>query len=89
MRRIATILFLLASLQLLAQNLPARLRIASAEQGRQAGKIVVDAEGKGDFKTIQAAINSLPDSSAIPRTIFIKKGTYAEKLFIEKKQYHL
>ncbi|HMK27020.1 MAG TPA: pectinesterase family protein [Chitinophagaceae bacterium] len=47
-------------------------------------KIVVDADGKGDFKTIQAAINSLPDSSAVPGTIFIKKGVYAEKLFIEK-----
>src|SRR5258705_1425923 len=47
-------------------------------------KIVVDAGGKGDFTTIQAAINSLPDSSSVPRTIFIKKGTYTEKLFIEK-----
>jgi pectinesterase len=47
-------------------------------------KIIVDAEGKGDFKTIQAAINSLPDVAATPRTIFIKKGTYSEKIFIEK-----
>ena len=47
-------------------------------------KIIVAADGSGDYKTIQAAINSLPDSSATPRTIFIKKGTYSEKLFIEK-----
>src|SRR5262245_60584116 len=47
-------------------------------------KIVVDASGKGDYKTIQGAINSLPDSSATPRTIFIMKGIYAEKLYIEK-----
>ena len=47
-------------------------------------KIVVDPNGKGDFKTIQGAINSLPDSSAIPRTIFIMAGVYAEKLYIEK-----
>ena len=46
-------------------------------------KIIVAAYGSGDYKTIQAAINSLPDSSATPRTIFIKKGTYSEKLFIE------
>jgi pectinesterase len=71
MRRITTILFLLASLQLCSQE-----------------KIVVDAEGKGDFKTIQAAINSLPDLAVTPRTIFIKKGTYSEKIFIEKKQHH-
>lgn len=50
----------------------------------QAVRIVVDASGKGDFKTIQGAINSLPDSSAAPRTIFIKKGVYNEKLYLEK-----
>lgn len=47
-------------------------------------KIVVDANGGSDFKTIQEAINSLPASSDEPRIIFIKNGTYKEKLFIEK-----
>lgn len=47
-------------------------------------KIVVAANGSGDYKTIQAAINCLPDSSANPRIIFIKKGIYSEKIFIEK-----
>jgi pectinesterase len=47
-------------------------------------KITVDANGKGDFKTIQGAINSLPPSSPIASTIFIKKGTYNEKIYIEK-----
>ena len=47
-------------------------------------KIVVDPNGKADFKSIQAAINSLSDSSATPRIIFIKKGTYKEKIYIEK-----
>lgn len=46
--------------------------------------IVVDATGKGDFKTIQAAINSLPDSSATDRVIRIKKGIYREKVSITK-----
>jgi pectinesterase len=44
----------------------------------------VDPKGHGDFKTVQGAINSLPDSSATPRIIFIKKGTYQEKIYIEK-----
>lgn len=48
------------------------------------GKVVVDASGKGDYKTIQGAINSLPDSSATPQRIFIMNGVYAEKLYIEK-----
>ena len=47
-------------------------------------KIVVDINGGGDFKTIQEAINSLEVSSNTPRTIRIRKGTYKEKLFIEK-----
>ena len=47
-------------------------------------KIVVDPNGGGDFKTIQEAINSLEASSNTPRTIQIRKGTYKEKLFIEK-----
>jgi len=47
-------------------------------------KIVVDQQGRADFKTIVEAINSLPDSSATTRTIFIRKGTYREKIFISK-----
>ncbi len=47
-------------------------------------EIIVDPSGKGDFKTIQGAINSLPDSSQNPRTIFIRKGRYTEKIYIEK-----
>lgn len=46
--------------------------------------VVVDAAGKGNFRTIQEAINSLPDSSAVDRLILIRPGTYAEKVFINK-----
>src|SRR5688572_1951197 len=47
-------------------------------------RIVVADDGSGDYKTIQGAINSLPDSGSNPRTIFIKKGNYKEKLYVEK-----
>jgi pectinesterase len=47
-------------------------------------KIIVDAAGKGNFTSIQLAINSLSDTAAKPRIIFIKKGIYKEKIFIEK-----
>lgn len=47
-------------------------------------KIIVDINGKGNFTSIQAAINSLADSAAKPRIIFIKKGIYTEKVFIDK-----
>lgn len=47
-------------------------------------QIVVAQDGTGSFKTIQEAINSLPDSAKAPRVILIKKGIYKEKIFIEK-----
>ena len=53
-------------------------------QGNAQRRVVVDANGKGDYKTIQGAINSLADSATTPRIIFIKKGVYNEKLYIEK-----
>lgn len=46
----------------------------------QGSRLIVDQSGKGNFTSVQAAINSLPDSAATPRTIFIKKGTYTEKI---------
>jgi pectinesterase len=50
----------------------------------QTKRIVVDINGKGDYKSIQGAINSLADSSGSPRVIFIKRGTYHEKIYIQK-----
>ncbi|MBS1918816.1 MAG: pectinesterase [Bacteroidetes bacterium] len=55
----------------------------------QGKRIVVDIKGSGDFISIQAAINSLPDNSDPTRVIFIKKGLYAEKIFIEKNNITL
>lgn len=46
--------------------------------------ITVSQDGKGDFTSIQAALNSLSDSSATPRIIRIKPGSYREKIFITK-----
>lgn len=48
------------------------------------GKIVVSLNGKGDFKSIQGAINSLSDSSTVVRIIFIRNGIYKEKIYLEK-----
>ena len=47
-------------------------------------KIIVAADGSGKYRTIQGAINSLPDSAAQPRIIFIKNGIYKEKIYLEK-----
>jgi pectinesterase len=46
--------------------------------------LVVSQDGKGDYSSIQAAIDHLPDTGTKPRVIHIKPGTYREKIFIAK-----
>lgn len=55
------------------------LCVAAHAQGKQ---VTVAADGSGDFKTIQEAVNAMPDLSQVRLTIFVKIGTYAEKLVI-------
>lgn len=45
-------------------------------------KIVVDQQGKGNFKTIQEAVNSVRDHMQFKVTITVKAGIYKEKLVI-------
>ncbi len=45
--------------------------------------IVVAADGSGDFKTIQAALNSVPRDNRQRTIIFIKDGVYHEKVRID------
>lgn len=42
--------------------------------------IVVAQDGSGDYKTVQEAINAVPDFRKLSTVIFIKNGTYKEKL---------
>lgn len=44
--------------------------------------LVVDATGKGQFRTIQEAIQAIPPDNAENRVILIRNGIYREKLFI-------
>ena len=50
----------------------------------QRARIIVAADGTGNFKTIQEALNSIPKDNASNVIILIKKGTYHEKIFMEK-----
>lgn len=54
---------------------------AAADRGKM---IIVDANGKADFTSIQDAINSLPPDANSQRIIYIRNGVYHEKIFIEK-----
>ena len=42
----------------------------------------VAADGSGNFKTVQEAINAVPDFRKNTTTIFLKKGIYKEKLIL-------
>jgi pectinesterase len=67
MKKIIAILFLLA---------------AHTTLNAQGKKVVVALDGSGDFQTIQAAVNAMPDHSLLRLTIIVKPGTYSEKLVI-------
>lgn len=64
--------------------LPALSITVYAQKKEGAAKLIVDASGRGQFKKIQDAINSLSDSAASQRIIFIRNGTYNEKIFLGK-----
>ncbi len=48
-------------------------------------EIIVSQDGKGNFTSIQEALNSLPaEANKVQRVIVIKPGIYKEKLFVDK-----
>jgi pectin methylesterase-like acyl-CoA thioesterase len=50
-----------------------------------AKRITVAADGSGDFCTVQGALDSIPDGSVTPITLFVRKGTYREIIFFTNK----
>ena len=54
-----------------------------------AGRIVVAQDGSGNFTTVQEAFNSIGDFSNDVTVVFIKKGTYREKLVLPKSKQHV
>lgn len=65
--------------------LGAGLALVTGEATAQ--QVTVAADGSGQFKTVQEAINSLPAHADKPRVISIKKGTYREQLYIDGKDH--
>lgn len=41
-------------------------------------RLVVAADGSGDFPTVQSALDSIPEGNSIPTTILLRNGVYAE-----------
>lgn len=53
-----------------------------AQTAPQTGLITVAQDGTGTYRTVQAAVDAVPNQSQKTVTIFIKKGTYREKLVV-------
>ncbi|KAG5573970.1 hypothetical protein H5410_063736 [Solanum commersonii] len=51
--------------------------------------IIVDINGQGDFKSIQAAINTVPDGNSNWIIIHVRKGTYREKVNVPPKKSYI
>ena len=50
-----------------------------------AERIVVSADGKGDFNTVQGAVDFVPDHSARRTTIYVRNGDYEEIVYFRNK----
>jgi pectin methylesterase-like acyl-CoA thioesterase len=48
---------------------------------------VVAADGSGDFNTVQGALDFVPDRSAVPVTIAVKRGDYEEIVYARNKSH--
>lgn len=51
-------------------------------QADAAKRIVVAQDGSGNYKTVQEAVNAVPDLSNSVTEIFVKKGVYKERIVI-------
>ena len=51
--------------------------------------IIVATDGSGHFKTVQSAIDSIPDQNTEPRVIVVKPGTYRERVVIAESKTFL
>jgi pectinesterase len=45
---------------------------------------VVAADGSAGFRTIQAALDAIPEGNATERTVLVRNGTYREKVYVTK-----
>jgi len=59
------------------------------KKDKKAYHFIVSKDGKGDFKTVQEAINAIPDFRKNETRIFIKNGTYKEKLVLPASKTHV
>ena len=65
------------------------LLAAHVQAAHKVFHMVVAADGSGDFTSVQAAIDAVPDNNLNQCLIFIKAGTYKEHVFIPQDKGRL
>ncbi|PTB97298.1 pectin esterase [Marivirga lumbricoides] len=69
-------------MRLLIYHIALLLAFFSFNANAQKPDFIVDASGKGDFSTVQAAFEAVPHFRKKETVIFIKNGVYKEKLIL-------
>ncbi|MBF9141914.1 pectinesterase family protein [Hymenobacter properus] len=81
---------LLASQSLFAQTAPpAPAEPAKKETFLVPIRLTVAADGSGDYRTVQEAVMAVRDFMQVTATIFIKNGTYKEKLLVPSQKTNI
>jgi pectinesterase len=65
------------------------LFFAGGRSYAQQNDFTVAFDGSGDYKTVQDAINAVPDFRKNRTTIYIKSGTYKEKIVLPKSKSNI
>lgn len=59
------------------------LLFVGASVSAQSHYFIVSKDGSGNFASVQAALDAIPDNNQTPDTIFVKNGVYKEKLHLD------
>jgi pectin methylesterase-like acyl-CoA thioesterase len=62
-----------------------RFRTKSRAPARDSARVVVAADGTGDFDTVQGAFDFVPDRNPRRVTIFVRNGSYEEIVYFRNK----
>nr|XP_010923950.1 pectinesterase [Elaeis guineensis] len=63
-----------------------RKLLESSSSDGVAVNVTVAADGSGDYKTVQEAVDSAPDKGKVRYVIYVKEGTYKENVIVGKKK---
>lgn len=82
-------LLLVGGLLLTAPALYAQPTPATAPSFNKSIRLTVAPDGSGDYRTVQEAVMAVRDFMQVEAIIFIKNGTYKEKLLIPSQKTHI